>query len=329
MHSSVPCDAWPVRRPTEFSSVEEYVSQREDVELWWPYVAWVLDRHDLDGKRRQVRAANGTHPTFVANDVVIKMFEGFPAWRESHAAERAALAQLGDDTQILAPELLAEGHLYCDGDALWPCLVTGRVSGAVWQAPKLTSDQQYRLAAQLGDQVRRIHALPPRGMASHEHRTFLEVAASVETFTYLPPHLLVEVEDHLTRFGGRDRVMHGARRRGGRAHLTHHGSLVGVIDLGETVVVDRHYEIGKLNFDSFRCNEHLLRVFTNTSEWSVGDENRSAPSASVSPFAAWRRASGNITRLTCSSPRTARSSRTRCAASTNSLTAVRAESLRR
>ena len=77
--------------PPTFASIQEYVSRLGDAGFWWPYVAEILQRHDLgDAGREPVAGFNPTYPTFLFGDVVVKLFGYCRPWRESHAAERAA-----------------------------------------------------------------------------------------------------------------------------------------------------------------------------------------------------------------------------------------------
>jgi hygromycin-B 7''-O-kinase len=107
------------------------------VGFWWPYVAEILERHDLAAAAREpVAGFNATWPTFVYGDVVVKLFGSSPrSWRASHAAERAAQDMFATGPEIAAPSLLGEGRLYDDVEAPWPYLVTTPMSGvASWRA---------------------------------------------------------------------------------------------------------------------------------------------------------------------------------------------------
>ena len=116
--------------PPTFASVQEFRSRRGDVGFWWPYVAEVLERHDLAGGGGEpVAGVGGTYPTFLCGDVVVKLFGYFQSWPESHAAERAAQVLVATDQRIAVPRLLADGRLYDDDDAPWPYLVTTRMLG--------------------------------------------------------------------------------------------------------------------------------------------------------------------------------------------------------
>ena len=50
------------------------------------------------------------------------------------------------------------------------------------------------------------------------------------------------------------------------------GRLVGIIDWGDTVVTDRHYELAALHFDVFRCDKELLRRFLAAYDWPTGED---------------------------------------------------------
>ncbi|MGQ0715972.1 MAG: hypothetical protein ACT4NP_01435 [Pseudonocardiales bacterium] len=79
-----------IASPT-FAAIQEYRSRLVDVGFWWPYVAEILERHDLAGAgRKPVAGFNATYPTFLYGDAVVKLFGYSRSWRASHAAERAA-----------------------------------------------------------------------------------------------------------------------------------------------------------------------------------------------------------------------------------------------
>jgi hypothetical protein len=260
-----------VTAPPGFSSIPEYVSRLGDVGFWRPYVAEILERHDLGGAGREAVAGfNATYPTFLYGDVVVKLFGHFPPWRESRAAERAAQALVGTDPEITAPSLLAEGRLYDDADAPWPYLITSRMPGIPWSRAELFTAQQLSVAADLGSQIRRVHALRPSGVATHEDWPALDVVAAAQQSS-LPPHLIAEIDDYLARLGPFDRVLVHGDLVANHVYVAN-GRLAGIIDWGDAMVTDRHYELGKLYFDTFRCDKALLRVFLDASDWPVGED---------------------------------------------------------
>ena len=57
--------------PPTFSSLQEYISRKDDIHFWWLYVAAILERHGLEKKDQELLAGlGGTYPTFLYGDVV-------------------------------------------------------------------------------------------------------------------------------------------------------------------------------------------------------------------------------------------------------------------
>ena len=48
------------------------------------------------------------------------------------------------------------------------------------------------------------------------------------------------------------------------------GRLAGIIDWGDAMVTDRHYELVQLYRDMFGCDKALLGAFLEASDWPVG-----------------------------------------------------------
>jgi aminoglycoside phosphotransferase (APT) family kinase protein len=275
----------PVTAPLTFGSRQEYLSRRGDVDFWSPYVAEILGRHGLGDAGRPVAGFNPTHPTFLCGDVVVKLFGHSRVWRRSHAAERAAHALVATDPEIVAPRVLAEGRLY-DGAAPWPYLVTSRVSGCSWRDAELSNEQRLSIAAELGRQVRRVHALRPAGVATHEDWPAPDVAAAAEQSS-LPPHLIAQIDDYLAGLAPFDRVfVHGDLCA--MHAFVENGRLTGIIDWGDALVTDRHYELIQIYRDTFGCDKALLRVFLDACDWPVG---RDFPHQALG-MALWRQAVG-------------------------------------
>ena len=55
------------------------------------------------------------------------------------------------------------------------------------------------------------------------------------------------------------------------------GRLSGIIDWGDAVVIDRHYELAKLCFGTLGCDKGLLRLFLAASAWPVGGTSPKGP----------------------------------------------------
>lgn len=228
-----------------------------------------MDRHGLDGVGRNPAAGfNATYPTFIRGDVVVKLFGGFHAWRDGNAGERAAFALIATDSDIAAPRVLAEGRLYDHGDDPWPYLIISRMSGApAWRAV-LSAEQRHALAEGLGRQVRRLHALQPSAVVSHDDWQGLERAAALRASS-LPLHLIAQAEEFLARLPPDDRVsVHGDL---GANHVyIDNGRLTGLIDWGDAMVTDRHCELIQIYRDLFRCDTALFRTFLEASDWPLG-----------------------------------------------------------
>jgi hygromycin-B 7''-O-kinase len=61
--------------PPTFASMQQHVSLLADIDFWWLYVAEILaHRGFADGGLEPVAGYNGSYPTFVYGDVVVKLF---------------------------------------------------------------------------------------------------------------------------------------------------------------------------------------------------------------------------------------------------------------
>lgn len=249
----------------------EGAARRGHVAFWAPHLDEILGRHRLSGAARTpVAGFNPTHPTFVCGDVVVKLFGARPAWRVSHAAERAALAAVASDPAIPAPRLLAEGRLRDDADAPWPYLVTTRVPGASWREASLSDLRRRSVAEELGDVVRRLHALPPSGVAVEADWAPPDVTAAASRSS-LPPHLVAQAAAFVARLPPPDRVcVHGDLVA---AHVfVEGGRLAGIIDWGDAMATDRHYELIQLQRDLFDGDRALLRACLDAGAWPMGED---------------------------------------------------------
>ena len=261
--------------PPTAASVQEHVARLADIGFWWPYLAEILNRHDLaDHGREPVAGVNATYPTFLLGDIVVKLFGGPRSWRASHAAERAAHALVATDPAIAAPRLLAGGRLYDDGDAPWPYLITTRMAGVAASRADLSAEQRRDLAAVLGTQIRRVHALPP-SVAATRAATHADWPASdmavAAAQSSLPPHLAAQVDSYVAGLGPFDPVfVHGDVTAN---HVfVDNGRFTGIIDWGDAMATDRHYEIIQIYRDALACDKALLGVFLTASDWPVGKD---------------------------------------------------------
>ena len=260
----------PVAGPPTFASLQDYISSLEDLDFWSPHLVDILGRLGRsDAGQECVAGYNATWSTFLCGDVVVKLFGYHREWPVAFRAERGALALVATDPELAAPGLLAVGRLFDDDDA-WPYLVTTRVPGmAAW--PEEPPPAAWpSIAAELGIQVRRLHALRPSGVATDADWPASDATAAAARSS-LPPHLVAQVDGYLARLGPFDDVfVHGDLAA--QHVFVQDGRLTGIIDWGDAMVTDRHYELIQIFRDTFDCDQALFRVFLDASEWPVGPE---------------------------------------------------------
>ena len=239
--------------------------------FWHGRVREVLNRHDLSEHGADpVPGSSSTHPTFVCGDVVVKLFGRFRGWRRSFQAERAAHARLEAHASIRAPRVVAEGWLYEGAIDPWPYLVTERVQGQSWAQSTLTDDQRRAVAAELGEQVLLLHALPVDGALSYEDWDPPD-GMNAAGRTSLPPHLVEQVGAYLADLGPDDPVFVHADLIDAHVFIDG-GQLAGVIDWGDAIVADRHLELIQPFRGLFDCDRELFGVFLEAANWPI-DEN--------------------------------------------------------
>jgi hygromycin-B 7''-O-kinase len=257
--------------PRDFDTLEDYVARRGDVEFWQPYICEILRRHEIESAAGDPEAGyNSSYPTFIFGDVVIKLFGFSDRWLDRYEAERAALAIASSDPAIRAPILIGSGHLYPGVAQSWPYLVTGLVPGdAMWRID-LTQEQRLSLASRLGRTVRRIHQLPPDGIARHEDWMGVDVTTAAERSS-LPPHLSAQAEEYVEGLGPFDRVVVNGDIVANHVYVQDN-RIVGLIDWGDTTVTDRHIEIIQIFRDVFDCDKAQLGAFLEASRWPVDND---------------------------------------------------------
>ncbi|HEY3178634.1 MAG TPA: aminoglycoside phosphotransferase family protein [Casimicrobiaceae bacterium] len=140
---------------------------------------------------------------------------------------------------------------------------------ASWRA-ELSAEQRLSLAVELGKQIRRVHALRPSGVATDAYWPALNVAAAAEQSS-LPPHLIVQIDDYLAQLESFECVfVHGDLVAN---HVfVDNGRLSGIIDWGDAMATDRHYELIQLYRDLFACDKALFRAFLGASDWPIGKD---------------------------------------------------------
>lgn len=248
------------------TSEVDYRALRCDVGAWRHAVEDVLERHDLRAAGAEIVAGyNPTFPTFLVGDVVVKFFGCVPTWRTSHAAERAALTLLLTDPRIRAPRLLATGQLADDVAAPWPYLVLSRVAGNRLGMSGLDVAHRERLAADLGEQLRRVHALKPSpAMAAIAWEPVDLVDALARSS--LPPHLIEQAPGFVAGAPSTEpRFLHGDLAA--QHVFVERGNLTGLIDWGDAVVMDPHLELIQVLRSALACDTGLFRAFLASYGW--------------------------------------------------------------
>lgn len=262
--------------PPELSA-EGYSRHLGDVEFWAPYVRTVLERHGL-GDRQLESGFVGTFPTFLAGDVVVKLFGSFHSWRTCHAGELAAQEMLARRPDVPAPALLGHGQLYDEPDA-WPYLLTSRMAGQAWRDVRLDHAARIRVAGELGETMRVVHDTPlgegpsrPPALVAARARLAELRATTLDrhrTWRTLPAALVDQIPAYLCP-PAPERFVH--------ADLTadhifvEDGSLAGIIDWGDATLADHFYELAALHLDAFGLDKELLRAFLAGYGWVMDEE---------------------------------------------------------
>ena len=253
-----------------FESEADYCLRRGELDFWWPYIESVLVQHQLRGSDKHeiaIRGTNPTYPVFLIDDIVIKFFGHRPNWFNAFSIECMAHDCLIKDSTILAPRILAKGALFPNEKRPWPYIISTKIAGQAWVESTLTFDEKNTIAAEIGRQLRKIHALPVDKDLRHDHEwAKLNVKAAAEE-SILPKHLVTQVSDFIAKLSDFDRCFVNGDMVDTHVFVNQ-GQLSGIIDWGDATVTDRHYELGKL-MDSFDWDKRLLKTVLETSNWPM------------------------------------------------------------
>ena len=257
--------------PPNFRTRETFRSGHGDVAFWRPYVDITLAQAGLSGgDSAPLSGFNSTYPTFICGDVVLKFFGHLEHWSDSYRFERAALDLVSTDPEIAAPELLDSGFLFDDRESGWAWLITKRVPGqAIWRVNPDPSERE-AIAADLGQQIQRIHALTSDDVATHADWATVDVTAGARDSS-LPPHLVEQVDDYVNLLGPPDPVFINADIVANHVYIEQ-GRIVGIIDWGDALIADRHIELMQIYRDLFACDRNLFRVFLEASNWPITED---------------------------------------------------------
>ena len=277
-----------MQRPT-FSSIESYGQLFTSVAYWQPYIEEICTRHSLGSCQRVRAGLPGTHPVFIVSEqYVIKLFTYYFGGAESLAVERDLYSIFAQSPpfSIPVPALIAEGTLFPQGDEWsWPYLITnvipGTSLGEVYE--QVSYEDMLALAHSLGLFLRQLHQvnLSQSRIFKPMWDTFLEniedqrhtCVARQQEWGTLPTHLIAQIEDYLLP----DEQLFDIHTTPHLLHCDLNADHVlglvderqswhtrGIIDFGDALVGDWHYELFALHMGLFHADKHLLHVFLDS-----------------------------------------------------------------
>lgn len=259
--------------PPVFTSIDSYGARLGDVGYWRPYAEAALASSGLPEQRMQ-SGFEGTYPTLVGGQLVVKLFGYFPGWRESVAAETAANRAIERIDGISAPRIVATGSLFPGRDDEWPFLVMERLNGLAWREADLEVRTAELVARHLGSQIRRLHQSGSadlhlgRGDWLSAHGQ--QAAERHQEWGSLPKHLIDQIPSYLSSYEAeRGCLVHGDLTED---HLfVKEGALLGIIDWGDAMVTDPFYELGALHLGAFAGERRLLSQFLVGYRWRLDE----------------------------------------------------------
>jgi aminoglycoside phosphotransferase len=229
--------------------------------------AEALDRHRLRLDREAFLGPGGSYPAVISGEVVVKFFGFAGEWAAIWANERTAQERLSRDGRILAPLLLGSGELFLGADEPLPYLILSRMLGQSWCDVPLDFDEQRHIAAELGQQLRLVHALPHRDLPTIDTWQIGTAGEGARSGQF-PPEMVDQVDAWLetvpiapSAFVHSDIFV--------RHPFVQGGSLTGIIDWGDAMAADPHVELGKIHLDVFEGDKRLLRAFLDAYDWHI------------------------------------------------------------
>lgn len=249
-----------------FASPDDYRAHVGDLGLWWPHAEGVLRRHGLTPEGAAKAATGGSYPTILVGGLVVKFYGHEGRWRRAHATEQHAYEVLAADRELAAPRLLASGTWQG-----WPYLVITRVPGTTWADAAMEPAELRSAAADLGAHIARLHALPP---GEHIERFTdwppLDYDAACAQ-SALPTRFVTQAASFVAEIAPDDAVFSNGDLFEGNI-LVENGHVTGLIDWGDTLVIDRHNELAKIHLSTFACDKTLLRAFLEGADWQAGED---------------------------------------------------------
>ena len=193
-----------------------------------------MERHNLANAIKRSTAAcgfNSTYPVFLIDDIVVKFFGHRPYWPSAFNTECMAHEYLLKDKTILAPYILAKGQLFTNTDNPWPYIISSKISGQSWLDANLTYEEKNNVAAEIGQQLRKIHALPMGNQLKHDHEWSKLNFRNAAKKSVLPKHLIAQVDSFITKLDDFDRCFVNGDMADTHIFIEN-GHLTGIIDSG-------------------------------------------------------------------------------------------------
>lgn len=260
--------------PPHFSFPSDYRSSFAEFTIWRPLLEAVIKRHGLPiSPKAPSRGIAGTFPTFLWGELVIKFFGHLPNATQSFEGEVAVYDGIKQIKGLLPPKMRAFGTLFEDSQAPWHYVVLSRIEGEMWFQADLSGPPKIALAAEIGRQVQLLHQ-------NEECRDFLVgkipqqsayvdldiIAANKRSL--LPAHLIEEIPSYLAAHAEIDPVVaHGDLME--RHVFIKEGILRGIIDWGDALIADRHYDLAKIHLGLFEGQPGLLAAFLEGANWPI------------------------------------------------------------
>jgi aminoglycoside phosphotransferase (APT) family kinase protein len=255
-----------------FDSIAAFKQALQDVSGWLPVLHAIAERHDLVINPARVEVGiGGTYPTFLVDDVVIKLFGHLPRWQDAFRAELAVMQFIGQDPSLAAPRLLGSGEIFDAPSPICPYMLTSRMAGVAWDRATLSAADKIRLAEDLGVQLAKLGALDCAEVDLTSPADAPSLAAAARRSS-LPQHLVPEIDTFAARLQqtsgatGQQRLVHGDLMF--RHVFVEHGRCSGLIDWGDALVIDPHYELVQIQLNLFDRDQELLRVMLAAAGWS-------------------------------------------------------------
>jgi aminoglycoside phosphotransferase len=259
--------------PPTFDTVDAYAARLGDSAFWTPYVQELVARHGLPLAPPTVGTI-GSFPTFLVGQHVVKLYGERFDGAICFETERTALRLLADHPAITAPALVADGMLFGTdsthgNDWPWPYLVMTRLPGTAWHEANLDEAERHPLAHQIGTSIRRLHDLPPPTGPFWDRDWLAEFQATCverqRRYGHLPDHLIEQIDAYLLPPLPDRRLTHADLHD---HHILVDGlELLGILDWGDAVVADRHYELPALHLHTFNADRRLLASFLDGYGW--------------------------------------------------------------